>query len=119
MTRNRPRTTRKRASAGSPGTVRRWRYADAPAKKTNPGAQKCVTHLVKNTGGGEIRGVILGRIALNDGPRAVAVLHGRDIERIGTRFDVSQRASGNQGHTFGTDLPDKDKDALVEYLKTL
>jgi len=43
----------------------------------------------------------------------------KDIERIGTRFDVSQRASSNQGHTFGTDLSDKEKDALVEYLKTL
>jgi hypothetical protein len=42
-----------------------------------------------------------------------------DVERIGTYYDVSQRASGNQGHVFGTDLPDKDKDALVEYLKTL
>jgi hypothetical protein len=42
-----------------------------------------------------------------------------DVERIGTRYDVSQRASGNQGHAFGTDLPGKDKDALVEYLKTL
>ncbi len=42
-----------------------------------------------------------------------------DIERIGTKFDVSQRSSSNQGHTFGTELPDKHKDALVEYLKTL
>jgi hypothetical protein len=42
-----------------------------------------------------------------------------DVERIGTRFDVRQRAGSNQGHTFGTTLPDKDKDALVEYLKTL
>jgi hypothetical protein len=42
-----------------------------------------------------------------------------DVESIGTRYDVSQRASGNQGHIFGTDLPDKEKDALVEYLKTL
>ena len=42
-----------------------------------------------------------------------------DVERIGTRYDVSQRASGNQGHVFGTDLSDKDKDALVEYLKAL
>ena len=42
-----------------------------------------------------------------------------DLERIGTKFDVSQRAGSNQGHTFGTDLLDKDKDALVEYLKTL
>jgi hypothetical protein len=42
-----------------------------------------------------------------------------DVECIGTRYDVSQRASSNQGHTFGTDLLTKDKDALVEYLKTL
>lgn len=42
-----------------------------------------------------------------------------DVERIGTQFDVSQRAGSNQGHTFGTNLPDRDKDTLVEYLKTL
>jgi hypothetical protein len=32
---------------------------------------------------------------------------------------VSQRGSGNHGHLYGTDLPAKDKDALVEYMKTL
>jgi hypothetical protein len=42
-----------------------------------------------------------------------------DIERIGTKFDVSQRASSNRGHTYGIDLPDNDKGALVEYLKIL
>jgi hypothetical protein len=42
-----------------------------------------------------------------------------DVERLGTRFDVRERASSNQGHTFGTELSDKDRDALVEYLKTL
>jgi hypothetical protein len=42
-----------------------------------------------------------------------------DVERLGTRFDVSQRASSNQGHTFATELAEKDKDDLVEYLKTL
>ena len=42
-----------------------------------------------------------------------------DVERIGTRYDVSQRASGNQGHLFGTELSIEDKDRLVEYLKTL
>ena len=31
----------------------------------------------------------------------------------------SQRGNGNGGHAFGTTLPDADKDALVEYLKTL
>lgn len=42
-----------------------------------------------------------------------------DVERIGTRFDVNERAGSNQGHTFGINLADKDEDALVEYLKTL
>ena len=32
---------------------------------------------------------------------------------------MSQRGSGNGGHAFGVTLPDTDKDALVEYLKTL
>ena len=30
-----------------------------------------------------------------------------------------QRGNGNAGHAFGTTLADPDKDALVEYLKTL
>ncbi len=42
-----------------------------------------------------------------------------EVERIGTLYDVSQRGSGNQGHVYGTELPAKDKEALVEYLKTL
>jgi mono/diheme cytochrome c family protein len=32
---------------------------------------------------------------------------------------VSERGNGNQGHTYGTDLPPEEKNALVEYLKTL
>jgi hypothetical protein len=44
---------------------------------------------------------------------------GADAQREGTRFDVSQRGNGNGGHAFGTTLADPDKDALVEYLKTL
>jgi hypothetical protein len=47
------------------------------------------------------------------------VSQGEEAQRIGTRFDVSERASGNQGHVFGTELPPGDKDALLEYLKTL
>ncbi|MFD1691457.1 c-type cytochrome [Azotobacter chroococcum] len=39
--------------------------------------------------------------------------------RFGTRHEVSAKGGGNQGHTFGTSLPAEDKDALVEYLKTL
>ena len=42
-----------------------------------------------------------------------------EVERIGTPYDVGQRGSGNQGHLYGTDLSPKDKDALVEYMKTL
>jgi len=56
---------------------------------------------------------------LYDPVRGGFVSTGADAEREGTRFDVSQRGSGNGGHTFGVTLPDTDKDALVEYLKTL
>ena len=35
------------------------------------------------------------------------------------RFDTSLRGEGNGGHLYGTALPAADKDALVEYLKTL
>ena len=56
---------------------------------------------------------------LYDQVRGGFVSTGADAEREGTKFDVSQRGSGNGGHTFGVTLPDTDKDALVEYLKTL
>ncbi|MBI4756870.1 MAG: hypothetical protein HY778_15925 [Betaproteobacteria bacterium] len=44
---------------------------------------------------------------------------GEDAERIGTRHDVTARGAGNEGHDFGTTLAEEDKEALVEYLKTL
>lgn len=47
------------------------------------------------------------------------VSSGERAEEVGTRYDVSQRSNGNQGHLFGTALPSSDKDALLEYLKTL
>jgi mono/diheme cytochrome c family protein len=47
------------------------------------------------------------------------VSEGEEAERVGTRYDVSERASGNQGHEYGTKLSAKEKDALIEYLKTL
>jgi len=47
------------------------------------------------------------------------VTRGADAERIGTRYDTRERANGNQGHVFGTTLLPMQKDALVEYLKTL
>jgi hypothetical protein len=34
------------------------------------------------------------------------------------RYDTSIPGNGNGGHVYGTDLPDGDKAALVEYLKT-
>lgn len=35
------------------------------------------------------------------------------------RYDTRLRGNGNQGHEYGTRLPESDKDALLEYLKTL
>jgi len=34
-------------------------------------------------------------------------------------MDTGERGNGNQGHSFGTDLAPDDKDALIEYLKTI
>ena len=36
-----------------------------------------------------------------------------------SKFDVNVRGNGNGGHEWGLSLPDADKDALVEYMKTL
>jgi len=47
------------------------------------------------------------------------VTQGAEAQRIGTKYDVSERASGNQGHEYGTTLSNQEKDALIEYLKTL
>ena len=42
-----------------------------------------------------------------------------EAKRVGTKHDTSLRANSNRGHAFGVDLPERDKDALLEYLKTL
>jgi len=47
------------------------------------------------------------------------VTSGAEAERIGTRLDTAGKGGGNQGHEFGTGLAAKEKDALLEYLKTL
>jgi hypothetical protein len=47
------------------------------------------------------------------------ITQGPEAQRVGTKFDVSERASGNQGHEFGAMLPAAEKNALIEYLKTL
>jgi hypothetical protein len=44
---------------------------------------------------------------------------GEEAQRVGTKYDVRERASGNKGHEFGINLSAKEKDALIEYLKTL
>jgi cytochrome c peroxidase len=47
------------------------------------------------------------------------VTEGPEAQRIGTKYDVSERSSGNQGHEYGVNLSAAEKDALIEYLKTL
>jgi RoxA-like, cytochrome c-like len=40
-------------------------------------------------------------------------------DRYFFKFDTHDRGNGNGGHLYGIDLSDRDKDALLEYLKTL
>jgi len=47
------------------------------------------------------------------------IMQGPEAERAGTKYDTTLRGNGNMGHDFGTGLPEEDKNALVEYLKTL
>jgi mono/diheme cytochrome c family protein len=42
-----------------------------------------------------------------------------EVLRVATPYDVHMRSNGNGGHEWGTDLPPDQKDALLEYLKTL
>lgn len=44
---------------------------------------------------------------------------GDDAEAYGFRFDTAIRGNGNGGHTYGTQLGNADKHALLEYLKKL
>ncbi|MGH8177512.1 MAG: hypothetical protein ACREV5_14725 [Steroidobacter sp.] len=47
------------------------------------------------------------------------VTSGPEAERVGTKHDVTERSNSNVGHSFGTNLPEAEKDSLLEYLKTL
>jgi cytochrome c2 len=47
------------------------------------------------------------------------ISQGKEAESIGFKYDVTVRGNGNQGHEYGLELPETDKTALVEYLKTL
>ncbi len=42
-----------------------------------------------------------------------------EAQRVGTRLDTNSKGGSNQGHEFGTGLSAPEKDALLEYLKTL
>jgi mono/diheme cytochrome c family protein len=42
-----------------------------------------------------------------------------EARRVGTMHDTALRANSSRGHAFGVDLPARDKEALLEYLKTL
>ncbi len=44
---------------------------------------------------------------------------GTPAERHGTLYDTSKPGNGNDGHLYGTDLPDEAKQSLLAYLKTL
>ena len=44
---------------------------------------------------------------------------GTEAETAGFRYDTSVRGNSNAGHAYGTELKAKDKEALLEYLKTL
>jgi mono/diheme cytochrome c family protein len=54
-----------------------------------------------------------------DFDRVGFVTQGPEAQRNGFRYDTSVRGNGNGGHTYGTDLPAREKRALIEYLKTL
>ena len=47
------------------------------------------------------------------------VSSGPDAEREGVRFDTTLRGNSNAGHIYGSELPPADREALIEYLKTL
>jgi mono/diheme cytochrome c family protein len=54
-----------------------------------------------------------------DWERVGFVSEGPEAEKNGIRFDVSLRGNGNAGHVYGRDLTAADREALIEYLKTL
>jgi hypothetical protein len=53
-----------------------------------------------------------------DYERVGFVSDGPGARRHGFRYDTDVRGNGNEGHTYGTDLSDEEKAALLEFLKT-
>jgi hypothetical protein len=54
-----------------------------------------------------------------DWGRVGFVAEGPDAAREGVRFDTHLRGNGNGGHVYGRELSVTDREALLEYLKTL
>ena len=53
-------------------------------------------------------------------PEAVGfVATGTPAEAVGFKVDTTVIGNGNQGHLYGIELPEADKQSLLEYLKTL
>ncbi len=44
---------------------------------------------------------------------------GSEAQQVGFCYDTRVTGNSNQGHTYGTNLSDPDRQALIEYLKTL
>jgi hypothetical protein len=47
------------------------------------------------------------------------ITSGPEAERAGWLLDTRQRGNGNVGHAYGASLPPTEKDALLEFMKTL
>jgi mono/diheme cytochrome c family protein len=47
------------------------------------------------------------------------VSEGAEAEKNGVLFDASVRGNSNAGHTYGRELPAAEREALIEFLKTL
>lgn len=47
------------------------------------------------------------------------ISEGAAAERFGFKYDTTAPGNSNQGHPYGTDLAPSDREALIEYLKTL
>lgn len=56
---------------------------------------------------------------LYDAANVGFVVQGENAQRVGSKVDVTTRGNGNQGHVYGTTLKPTEKDALIEYMKTL
>jgi len=56
---------------------------------------------------------------LYDADNVGFVSQGADAEESGSKYDTGYRGNSNQGHEYGTGLSATDKNALLEYLKTL